>query len=83
MSSPIIPQRATRPVGGGEQPRDHDLVAELSLVVPTPPVRGNQLGPWTLQSNPQHTGPAQRPQRSWSRGWGGFGGRGKVSGARG
>lgn len=48
MSSPIIPQRATRPVGGGEQPRDRNLVAELSLVVPTPPVRGNHSWPWTF-----------------------------------
>lgn len=68
MSSPIIPQRVTRPVAGGEQPRDSDLMAELSLVGPTPPVPGNQLGPWTLQSNPQHAGPAQRPQRSRGRG---------------
>ena len=68
MSNPIIPQRVTRPAGGGEQPRDSDPMAELSLLVPTPPVRGNQLGPWTLKSNPQHAGPAQRPQRSRGKG---------------
>lgn len=81
MSSPIIPRRATRPVGGGEELRDSVLMAELSPAVPIPSVCGNQLGPWTLQSNPRHAGPAQRPQGSQGVGWVGLGGQGKVSGA--
>lgn len=81
MSSPIIPQRAARPVGGGEEMRDSAPMTELSPAVPTPPVCGNQLGPWTLQSNPRHAGPAQRPQGSQGGGWVGLGRRGKASGA--
>lgn len=34
MSSPMIPQPETRPIGGGGQPRDGDLMAQLSPTEP-------------------------------------------------
>ena len=67
MSSPIILQPETRPVGGGGVgwPRDRDFVAELSPIVPD---SGTCLAHRSFSPTPTRVGPEQRPQGSQGRG---------------